>query len=180
MERSLRRFWPRAASKLYEEPKKLADLGLARATQESVGRRPRTSYAATAEGRRELARWLSGPCAVPVLESEALLKVFFAEHGTKEDLLATLENLRGWAEGNLREDARIASSYVAGTGPFPARAAQLALVGRYLADFADMTLQWSQWATAVVSEWPDDISQAPAAKDTLRDIANRTQRLTPQ
>ena len=178
MERSLRRFWPRAASKLYEEPKKLAALGLATATQESVGRRPRTRYAATAEGRRELARWLSEPGAVPVLESEALLKVFFAEHGTKADLLATLENLRSWAEANLREDARIASSYVAGTGPFPARAAQLALVGRYVSDFADMTLQWAEWATAVVTEWPHDISQAPASTDTLRHIARRAEQVT--
>lgn len=175
MERSMRRFWPRAASKLYEEPKKLAALGLATASQELVGRRPRTRYAATAEGRRALANWLSQTPAAPALECEPLLKVFFAEYGTKDDLLATLENLRSWAEATLRDDARIAESYASGTGPFPARAAQLALVGRYLADFADMTMQWTQWATDVVSEWPDDISQAPEQADTMRQIARRAQ-----
>ena len=36
MHRSLRRFWPRAESKLYEEPKKLVELGWATATLELV------------------------------------------------------------------------------------------------------------------------------------------------
>jgi len=37
MDRSLGRMWPRAQSKLYEEPKKLVALGLATATEEQVG-----------------------------------------------------------------------------------------------------------------------------------------------
>ena len=41
MEWSLGRFWPRAKSKLYEEPKKLEALGLATSRQETMGRRKR-------------------------------------------------------------------------------------------------------------------------------------------
>ena len=37
MDRALGQFWPRARSKIYEEPKKLVALGLARATPEEVG-----------------------------------------------------------------------------------------------------------------------------------------------
>jgi PadR family transcriptional regulator AphA len=173
MHRSLRRFWPRAQSKLYEEPKRLAELGLATATLELVGRRRRTRYAATPEGRRELARWLGESAAPPVLESEQLLKVFFAEHGTKVDLLTTLEGARSWAEASLNQDAQIAASYVTGSGPFPARTAQLALVGRYLSDFADMTRRWAQWATEEVAAWPEDIAAAPPSVDTLRVLAGR-------
>lgn len=180
MHRSMRRFWPRAESKLYEEPKKLAELGLATATLELVGRRPRTRYAATPEGRAELARWLGERGTAPVLESEQLLKVFFAEHGTKDDLLATLDRLRSWAEENLREDARIAESYVTGTGPFPDRAAQLVLVGRYLSDFADMTHRWADWAADEVAKWPEDISAAPPALDVLRELAARVREGEPE
>ena len=180
MHRSMRRFWPRAESKLYEEPKKLAALGLATATPELVGRRSRTRYAATTEGRTELARWLGEHGPAPVLESEPLLKVFFAEHGTKDDLLATLDRLRSWAEENLREDARIADSYVTGTGPFPDRAAQLVLVGRYLSDFADMTHRWADWATDEVAKWPEDISAAPPAIDVLRELAARVREGEPE
>ena len=42
MDRALGQFWPRARSKIYEEPKKLVTLGLARATPEEVGGRRRT------------------------------------------------------------------------------------------------------------------------------------------
>ena len=41
MERSLKNFWPRAASRIYEEPKRLAALGLAKATADAVGKRSR-------------------------------------------------------------------------------------------------------------------------------------------
>ena len=57
MDRALGRFWPRAESKLYEEPKKLVEHGFAAATTEHVGKRPRTVYAITGEGRAALATW---------------------------------------------------------------------------------------------------------------------------
>ena len=58
MDRSLGRFWPRAHSKLYEEPKKLVAQGLAEATSGAQGRRPRTVYTITADGRRALKRYV--------------------------------------------------------------------------------------------------------------------------
>ena len=90
MERSLGHMWPRAASKLYEEPKKLVDHGLARATEDRVGQRPRTLYSIPAKGRRALAAWLRDPGEGPVLEWEQLVKVFFSDNGTKPDALARI------------------------------------------------------------------------------------------
>src|SRR5215212_10180280 len=66
MQRSLRRCWPRAESKLYEEPKKLVARGLAASSEERVGRRRRTRYKITPHGRRQLARWLSQGSAPPL------------------------------------------------------------------------------------------------------------------
>ena len=51
VQRSLGWFWPRAERKLYEEPKRLVECGLATATSESTGKRPRTVYSITADGR---------------------------------------------------------------------------------------------------------------------------------
>jgi DNA-binding PadR family transcriptional regulator len=80
MQRALGQFWPRAESKLYEEPKKLVAHGLARASSEMVGKRPRTVYTITPKGRRALAAWVPTPGDGPTLEFEQLVKVFFAEH----------------------------------------------------------------------------------------------------
>src|SRR5262245_24773439 len=67
MDRALGRFWPRAESKLYEEPKKLVALGLASVTSEMVGKRRRTVYSITADGRRALAEWVPSPGAGPTI-----------------------------------------------------------------------------------------------------------------
>src|SRR4051795_12736596 len=81
MDRTMSRFWPRARSKLYEEPKKLVEHGLAEAARGANGRRPRTVYTITPAGRTALAGWLATESSVPVFESEHILKVFYAEQG---------------------------------------------------------------------------------------------------
>jgi DNA-binding PadR family transcriptional regulator len=160
MDRSLGRIWPRAQSKLYEEPKKLVRHGLAEATKEAVGRRPRTVYAITAEGRRALAHWLREPGAGPVLESEQLLKVFFADSGTTADTLATLRAARDWADQRNQENLAAARAYLAGQAPFQQRAAQTTLAGRFLTDYYRLVATWAEWATAIVAQWPDNPANA--------------------
>jgi PadR family transcriptional regulator, regulatory protein AphA len=160
MDRSLGRIWPRAVSKLYEEPKKLVDHGAARAAREQVGRRPRTVYHITPKGRRALAAWLRQDSAGPVLESEQLLKVFFAENGTKEDLLATLASARAWAVERNEDSLAAGRAYQAGVGPFPERAAQNLLAGAFISDFYAMVAEWADWAAEQVKRWPGDIRQA--------------------
>jgi len=174
MKRAMGRFWPRAESQFYEEPKRLVERKLARATKEQVGRRPRTRYAITAAGRRELARWVATPPQTgPVVECEAIVKVFFAEHGTRDDLLATIESLRTWSEQLRSEDREraISSEYLAGGGPYPDRLPWLILAGRFIADFALMIERWTEWAAETVAAWPDDVTGAEPAWDILAEMA---------
>src|SRR5579864_1514626 len=90
MPRSLRYFWPRAERNLYDEVKLLAERGLVKGKEERVGRRPRTLYRITPEGRKALRSWLGAPSAPLSIESEALLRVFFAEQGSLENLLGAI------------------------------------------------------------------------------------------
>ena len=175
MDRSLGRIWPRAQSKLYEEPKKLAQVGYARATEERVGERHRTVYSITAKGRRALAAWMREPTQGPVLESEQLLKLFFAEHGSREDALATLAQARAWAEERNAGNLDAARSYLAGEAPFQSRAAQTVLVGRFLTEFYRLFAEWSDWATSQVERWPDDPSAAVPDLDVLRETVRRAE-----
>jgi PadR family transcriptional regulator AphA len=173
MDRSLGRIWPRAQSKLYEEPKKLVAHGLARAASERVGRRPRTVYRITPKGRRALAAWLAEPGEGPVLEAEQLLQLFFAEHGTKADALATIAAARAWAEERNAGNLEAGRAYLAGTAPFPQRAAQTMIVGRFLTDFYRMVAEWAGWAAAQVERWPDDPAQAIPDRAAMEETVGR-------
>ncbi|MEU6181828.1 PadR family transcriptional regulator [Streptomyces coeruleorubidus] len=175
MDRSLGRIWPRAQSKLYEEPKKLVSLGLARSVSESVGRRPRTVYGITEAGRRALAAWLSEPGSGPVLESEQLLQIFFADSGTRSDTLATLRAARDWATERNQENLAAARAYLTGQGPFPERAAQTLLVGRFLTDYYRLVAEWADWATAIVRQWPYDPREAMADPRQQAETARRAE-----
>src|SRR5262249_31451051 len=121
MQRSIQYYWPRAESKIYEEPKKLVEHGLATATREYAGRRPRTVYAITNKGRRALRRWLAEPGTGRVVEFEGLVKGLFAERGGKEKLPAPLASTRDEAEENRLHHAELASDLAETGGPFPDR-----------------------------------------------------------
>ncbi|MGY1709714.1 PadR family transcriptional regulator [Geodermatophilus sp. SYSU D00758] len=175
MDRSLGRIWPRAQSKLYEEPKKLVERGLAAARTERVGRRPRTVYEITPEGRAALAAWLAVPGDGPVLEFEQLLKVWFAEHGTRRDALENIAAARRWAAERNEDNLRAARAYLAGEGPFQTRAAQTMLAGAFLTDFYALVARWADWATAVVEQWPDEPAHAVPDPAAFADIVRRAE-----
>lgn len=172
VDRSLRRMWPRTRSKLYEEPKKLVAHGLARATDDSVGRRRRTRYTITAQGRRALAAWLQEPGDGPILEFEQLLKISFADSGSKADIVANLAATRAWVIDENEENLATARAYLEGHSAFPERAALNQLAGRFLTDFYVMVAHWADWASQLVDAWPDDVRDAPfdvaAAEEGVR------------
>ncbi len=172
MDRALGKFWPRARSKLYEEPKKLVARKLARSSTEMVGLRRRTVYEITPAGRRALAAWVPIPGAGPVLEFESLIKVFFAEHGSKADLQATLQGVREWVATRAGEAEAIPHDYLDGPGPFRQRLPWLLLTGQLLIDFDVMLERWAEWALGVVDTWPDDITAAEPDWPTLQAMAD--------
>jgi PadR family transcriptional regulator AphA len=173
MEVSLRNFWPRAESKLYEEPKKLMAHGLATVTREAVGNRPRSVYRITPEGRDALRAWLDEPGALHSLEFEALIKVFFAEHGSKAQLVANLERIRDGARSRVAVDAQWAEHYLTTGGRFPERLAVLSLVGTLQAQLNHTVLAWAERALETVAGWPEDLRTAPPALENLEQIRDR-------
>jgi len=173
LKRSTRHYWPRAESKIYEEPKKLVAHGLATATREYTGRRPRMVYAITDQGREALQRWLDEPGQPPLVEFEGVVKVLFAEQGTKQQLLATLRSIREQAEHTRDEHVALARDLVQTGGPFPDRLHVNALVFKFMWDQTRTIIRWATWAEHQVEEWPEDISRpaGPDAGMTLRQAA---------
>lgn len=147
--RSLSWFWPRTERKLYDEPKRLVAAGLATAREEFTGRRRRTVYEITDAGRSALRSWLEEPSAPPAFESEAMVRVFFADGGDLDALRATLAGMEEGARSRLAE----LTAMEEGEYPFPERRHISALAMRLQQDQERTTLAWAVWARAEVARW---------------------------
>lgn len=162
MQRSVRNFWPRAERRIYDEPKTLVSHWFARSRTEHRGRRRSTVYAITPKGRAALRTWLAQPGAGPVLEFEALLKVFLADQGSKEALLTNIRAIRDWAQEDQRQGIRLVQDYVETGGPFPDRLHLIAVLVRFLGSEWNAALhRWATWAEQEVSTWPDTRTAEP-------------------
>ncbi len=168
MRRNVGEFWPRAERGIYQEAKNLVAHGFASAKKERHGRRGRTVYSITPPGRRALRSWLGGPSAPVQLESEAMLRVAFAEHGTKNDALRTLEGLRADVAGRRQLVTDVSRDYLEGRGPYPERVHVIAVMARFFSDYFSLLDQWASWAQEQIETWddiadPSDVSGAMAA-----------------
>lgn len=173
MGRSVGRAWPRAQSKLFEEPKKLVSHGYASAREDFVGRRPRTVYTITRSGRRALATWLADPGDGPVLEFEGLVKLVFADHGTRDDALATIARARQWAVEMNAGSVEAGERFVESDGLYEQRRATTLLFGAFLTDFYALVASWAEWAEAEVAGWPEDIASHRIPPERTREVLER-------
>ena len=170
MRRTVGEFWPRAERGIYDEPKNLVAHGYATASDERQGRRARTVYAITAAGRRALRAWHDEPSAPAQFESEVVLRIAFAEHGSKQAALDTLAELRAQADEGRRTVTEISRSYVEGQGRYPERVHTISLVNRFFADYYALLDSWAAWAGDQIEGW-DDIAHAPADPGPLETLA---------
>jgi DNA-binding PadR family transcriptional regulator len=153
VQRSLGWFWPRAERKLYDEPKRLVAAGLAKGSSEMTGSRPRTVYSVTARGRRALERWLDDPPDPPSLEFEGMVKVFFADGGTLEQLRATLTSIAESSDARVIElEAKVVEN-ASGDVAFPERLPLNNLGLRFILDHERLVGTWARWALDQTREW---------------------------
>jgi PadR family transcriptional regulator, regulatory protein AphA len=157
MRRSLDYCWPKAESVLYGEPKRLVRLGLATAKREPAGRRSRTVYAITDQGRRMLAEWLATPPSPPRLEVEAMLRLLYADQGGKEELLQAVRGTREWALEHLPDGHSQVRRYLADGGPFPERLHLIALFAEFYEQLFDLLIRWADATEAEVQSWPGTV-----------------------
>jgi PadR family transcriptional regulator, regulatory protein AphA len=144
--------WPRAESKMYEELKRLAAAGYARTTADRKEPR-RTRYAISPAGRDVLSRWVAEPGSGVFFESEGALKVLFAENGTKEQLLATIDSMRAHALAVLERRARVYDEVVRDGPPYPDRIHQSVLIFDLVDRLTRAVVEWADFAGARVGSW---------------------------
>lgn len=135
--------------------KRLAAEGLAEASTELVGRRPRTTYVITEQGEEQLHSWLATSGDAPMFECEALLKLGFAPSTTKEAALSQVPVMAQHAGGRLELDRGLVETYLAGEAPRPERLHINAVMWRYLWEMHSAAARWAEWARQEIESWPD-------------------------
>lgn len=165
--RNLRYYFPRAESQLYEEPKRLVKLGLAKARKEGEGNRPRTRYEITPKGRKVLEAWLAEPTTKgPSLEFEAILRVMLSPLGNDADLRAVLVGVRKEIGVMLEVADAIRNEYVVGDAPFQRYLVHRSIMHDFLCSFAELVDDWAARSIARVDRWPR-MSKAAREREAL-------------
>ena len=178
--RSLRYMHPASERNLYAEPKRLAAAGLVRIRQEAAGRRSRTVYEITPAGRDTLRRQMATPTRPPQLEFDAMQRLVFADQGSKQDLLATLDATSSQVDQLLRDVLQQLRGYQADGGPFPERLHLIMLFSRFYVDYLHLLRDWTDMARCEVASWPTtrNLGLTDGTRQMLDDLLRQGEQLT--
>ena len=153
--RYFRYVWPRAESAIYREVKRLDAMGLVAAKREYVGKRPRTVYWITGAGRQVLRAWLATPVSPLAMDFEAMLRLFIAPLGTKQQLEATLEQVRGDAQEMLRFSGAVKQEFLDGQAVLQDQVYLRALAVDFFISLLTTVDGWAARTLAEIEGWKD-------------------------
>jgi DNA-binding PadR family transcriptional regulator len=153
-QRSLRYAWPKSERLLYSEPKKLVELGFVTVHQEDHGKRTRSVYTITEEGHDALGEWMDTRTQPPRLEIEALLRLLFADHGSREDILRALDELENDIGEHHEAIVELMGSYLDGGHPFPQRTHLSVLFATFQIEMFKTIERWIEFARGEIDGWP--------------------------
>lgn len=151
-ERSLRWFFPRAERAVYQEAKRLVELGWAAPEATWSGRRRGTTYTITKAGRRALGEWLREPSAPLLFESEGLMKTFFADQAGLDVMRGQVTAMGNEARAALDRLAEMARQWTDGTAPFRDRGPTNAVSMRLVTELNRTVAEWAEWAQGAIKQ----------------------------
>jgi PadR family transcriptional regulator AphA len=153
--RYFRYVWPRAESAIYREVKRLSSMGLLDATKEHVGKRARTVYSITDEGKAALRAWLATPVSPFAMDFEAMIRLFIAPLGTKEQIVTTLEQVRDDAREMLRFGGAVKQEFLDGMAVTQDQVYIRALAVDFFISLLNMVEAWATRTLDEIGSWDD-------------------------
>jgi PadR family transcriptional regulator AphA len=153
--RYFRYVWPRAESAIYREVKRLATMRLVAAKREYVGKRPRTVYSITEAGRQVLREWLDTPVSPFAMDFEAMLRLFIAPLGTKEQIVTTLQQVRDDAQEMLRFGGAVKQEFLDGRAVLQDQVHIRALAVDFFISLLTTVDGWAERTLSEIQGWED-------------------------
>jgi len=200
MRRSLRFIWPSSEGHLYREQKRLVDLGWASVEEEAAGERTRNRYTITDLGRAALAEWLASKPEEPQFRVEGILRSFFGDQGTPQQLASSMQTTAESARSMLDEMLGFVDEYLEEGGPlwmleqgisepggdriefhgrpmYPERLHVVALAIDVTTQLLETIHSYFEDAADRVASWPSttDISITPETRQRLERVQSRGQ-----
>ena len=172
-QRSLRYAWPKSERLLYAEPKRLVENGLATSHLEGEGARVRNVYTITEKGRRAAREWSHTRTQQRRLEIEAMLRLLFADHGSREDVLRALDEFEGDIGVHHRAIVDLMGSYLEGGHPFPERTHLSVLFATFQIEMFKTFERWIEFARTEIEQWPttEGLGMTPRTENLARLLA---------
>ena len=155
--RYFRYVWPRAESAIYREVKRLSSMGLLHGQKEHVGKRARTVYSITQKGRDALREWLATPVSPFAMDFEAMIRIFVAPLGTKDEIISTLELVLDDAREMLRFAGQVKQEFLQGFAVTQDQAYIRVLAVDFFISLLNMVEAWAQRTLSEIESW-DDLS----------------------
>ncbi len=153
--RYFRYVWPRAESAIYREVKRLAAMGLISGRREYVGKRARTVYSITDRGQQVLRDWLATPVSPFAMDFEAMIRLFIAPLGTKEQIVATLERVRTDAQEMLDFGGAVKGEFLDGRAALQDQVYIRALAVDFFVSLLNTVDTWAERTLAEIEKWED-------------------------
>jgi PadR family transcriptional regulator AphA len=158
--RYFRYVWPRAESAIYREAKRLASLGLIEGRKEYTGKRERTVYSITEAGKAALRRWLGTPVSPFAMDFEAMLRVFVLPLGTKDEIVATLRQVRADAQAMLKFGGEVKQEFLDGINVTQDQVYIRALAVDFFISLLNTVNDWVGRTLDEIQTW-DDLTPTP-------------------
>ena len=165
--RYFRYVWPRAESAIYREVKRLSAMGLLEDTKAYTGKRARTVYSITDAGKQALREWLGTPVSPFSMDFEALLRIWVAPLGTKDELIGTLKQVRADAYEMLEFAGQVKEEFIEGINPTQNQAYLRALPVDFFTSLLNTVSSWVERTLEEVETW-DDL--APSEEKNARGL----------
>lgn len=153
--RYFRYVWPRAESAVYREAKRLGSMGLIKGKKEYTGKRARTVYSITEEGKAELQKWLGTPVSPFSMDFEAILRIFIAPLGTKEELMGTLKQVYADNQEMLQFSGEVKQEFIDGINVTQDQTYIRALAVDFFTNLLITVDDWVQRTIEEVETWDD-------------------------